>query len=197
MIPICFVSQSRLFVPGCVSVLFAGLVAVGLCSSCGGNGSGAGGSGGAGAGEEEEPVALLPADGSPILLRMEGEGWDFSATCVPYRAGDFSGMVQEGEMTILSLPDGAALQADALTGTWEQGSSEVEGTIEPLLFEMEGQGTDGAGVRIRMDELCLEVESFDESGNMSGRVRRGNLFVGRQTPLSLQGSERFTVTPLR
>ncbi len=195
MIPTCFASPSRLFVPGGVSVLFAGLVAVGLCSSCGGNGSGAGGSGGSGG--KEEPVALLPADGTPILLKMEGNGWNFSATCVPYRAGDFSGTVQEGEMAILSLPDGAALQAEALTGTWEQGCSAVAGTIEPLLFEMEGQGADGAGVRIQMDEFCLEVESCDAAGNMSGRVRRGNLIVGRQAPLSLQGDESFTITPLR
>lgn len=193
MIQSFFAVQSRCSGHGFLSVLLTGFAALGLCSACGGGGSGAGSD----AGGKGEPVSLLPADGTPILLRMEGEGWEFSATCVPYRAGDFSGMVQEGEMSILSLPDGSDLQADSLTGTWEQGCSAVAGTMQPLLFEVEGQGSDGTGVSIRMDEFCLEVESFDESGNMSGRVRRGNLFVGRQSPLSVRGSERFTVTPLR
>ena len=179
--------------PGWRSVLFAGLVAVGLCSSCGGGGGGAGGD----ADEKEEPAALLPSDGTPVLLKMEGEGWNFSATCVPYRAGDYSGIVREGEITISSPSDGSNLHMETLTGTWEQGSPDTPGMIEPLFFEMEGQGKDGSSTSIRMDELCLEIESRDPAGNMTGHIRQGNLTIGRQAPLPLQGSDRFTITPLR
>lgn len=140
---------------------------------------------------------MLPSDGTPVLLKVEGEEWDFSATCAPYRAGDYSGIVREGEITILSPSDGENQHIETLTGTWEQGSPDTPGTIEPLFFEMEGQGKDGTSMSIRMDELCLEIENRDPAGNMSGHIRRGNLTIGRQPPLPLQGSDRFTITPLR
>ncbi len=179
-----------LFAPGWLTVLLASLVAVGLCSACGGGGSGAGTE------EAEKPATMLPSDGTPILLKIEGEEWSFFATCAPYRAGDYSGIVREGEITILSPSDGANQRIETLTGTWEQGSPDTPGTIEPLFFEMEGQGADSSGVSIQIDELCLEIENRDSAGNISGHIRRGNLTIGRQTPIPLQDGDHFTITPL-